>query len=304
MSVLTQRKYLSLSFNSQAIKLELYRLLLLVVGVILGVISFVLFQIPHNISWGGTTGISLIVNHYTGLSHGLGYWLLSSPMIVLGYYTLGGWRFVYKSLLVATLYAILTDLLLAILPTAMSSWPLTDNLMLSTVYGGIIGGISGGLIFLSGTAYPGTSVISRLINKRTGLPISFSYMVIDGSIIAGMGLVFGWEASLYGILMLIIGGMVTDYTMEGPSTTRTVTVVTEHPQAVATSLMATLNKGVSYWEVTGAYSGQTRTMLTTTIFRSQVVDVKDAIVSADSHAFVTIGISHHALGEGFKPLNS
>ncbi len=281
---------------------ELRRTVLMLVGIGLGVISYTLFQFPQHISWGGTTGIALIINYYTNWPPGMIYWVLSIPMVILGYYTLGGWKFVIRAMVVATLYAILIDVALEILPPMFSTWPVTDNLMLNTVYGGIIGGISGGLIYRSGTAYPGTSVLSRIINKHTGLPLSSTYIMIDGGIIACMGFVFGIESALYSMLMLLIGGAAGDFILEGPSTTRTVTIVTNHPQLMSNALMAALKKGVSYWEITGGYTGENHFMVMATISRSQMGEVKDLVAAVDSHAFVTIGISHQAMGHGFSPL--
>lgn len=270
-------------------------------GMVVGILGFTLFQQPSSISWGGAGAISLMLNHYLGLTFRTGYWLVALPMLMLGFFTLGRWQFVAKSIFLVIVWGPLTDLAINFFATTGIT-PISTNILLNAIFGGILGGISGGLLYSAGVVFPGTGVLSRTIQLKTGLPIGTVYLMIDGIVLFLMGLTFGWENGLVGALMLIIGGQVTDYVMEGPSTARTVSVVTNRPQKVANALMSALEKGVSYWEVTGGYSGEKHYMVTSTIMRSQMGQVKAVVHSADPDAFVTIGMTHKALGAGFVPL--
>ena len=145
-------------------------------------------------------------------------------------------------------------------------------------------------------------MLARVVQLKTGWPLSQIYLMDDGIIIIMLGVVFGWENALYALLMLFINGMASDYLLEGASTTRTATIVTNRPQEVTEALLNTLKRGVTSWEVTGGYTGQKRHMLMCTMSRAQMNDVKTAVADADPEAFVTIGVSHFALGAGFSPL--
>ena len=74
--------------------------LLLSVGATLAAFGYVMFQVPHNIVAGGLSGISLVINHFTGWPMGLMYWLMNTPLLILGYYNLGRWRFVLRNIFV------------------------------------------------------------------------------------------------------------------------------------------------------------------------------------------------------------
>ena len=276
--------------------------LLLVVGATLGAFGYVLFQLPNNIVAGGLSGIGVIIYHYTGFPAGTFYWIANLPMLILGFYYLGRWKFVFRTLVAATIFAVSIDLFSIYLPQIMTQYPLTDDLLLSSVYAGIIGGISAGLVYRSGSTFGGTAIVGRLIQQRTGLPLSQAYFFTDGIIIAVAGIVFGWEIALYGFLVLFLNGLASDYTLEGPSSTRTATIITNHPEAMAEALIETVHRGVSYWEVTGGYTGQKRYLVTCTVYRPQVNEVKETVAAVDPEAFLTIGISHQALGKGFAPL--
>ena len=286
-----------------AVGQETPRAVLLVCGTFLLAAEYVLFQVPFNIVAGGLSGLALIINLFTDWPIGIMYWAMNIPMFVLGFLYLGRWPFLIRTLIAVSIFSFLIDWLQLVLPPLLTPYPLTDNLLLATVYGGIVGGIGSGLLYRAGGTIGGTSIIGRILQNKTGLPLSQTYFFADGIIILLAGIVFGWELALYGLLMMFISGLASDYTLEGPSTTRVATVITNSPQAVSNALISELGRGVSYWEITGAYTGQQRYMLTSTVSRPQVSQVRQVISNVDPDAFVTISMGHNALGEGFARLN-
>jgi uncharacterized membrane-anchored protein YitT (DUF2179 family) len=284
------------------VKNELKRLPLLLVGTIIAAFGFAVFLAPHNLAAGGIAGISLIINNYTGWPIGTLYLLLNLPLLALGFRELGRWPFVLRTLLAAVFFALFTDLFGWLMPQIIDPFPPTDDLLLSSFYGGLTGGFGAGLLFRTGSTMGGTGIIGRLIQKRTGLPLSQSFIYTDGLILLAMGLVFGWPITLYGLLILIINGLTADFALEGASITRVATIITNHPQEMSSALIGGLGRGVSYWPITGGYTGHTRYMVTCTIYRSQMRDVQDVVAGVDPQAFVTISVGHRAMGEGFIPL--
>ncbi|MCP5097923.1 MAG: YitT family protein [Chloroflexi bacterium] len=276
--------------------------ILMLIGVTLVSLGYVIFQVPHNISAGGLTGLGIIVHHFTGWPVGLLFWILNLPLLLLGFFKLGRWGFLIKTLVGATIFSILTDIFVIFLPHWLPQFPLTDDLLLNTIYGGIVGGIGGGFIYRAGGTMGGTGIIGRVIQNKTGKPLSQVYFYTDGIIITLGGLVFGWEIALYGFLMLFLNGLASDYTLEGPSSTRTATIITNQPQAVVNALIDTLHRGVSFWEITGGYTGQTHYLVYCTVSRPQVNALKQIVAAVDADAFITIGMSHDALGSDFVPL--
>lgn len=281
---------------------EIPRAILLVFGTFLLAAGYVLFQVPFNIVAGGLSGLALIINSFTDWPIGIMYWAMNIPMFLLGFLYLGRWPFLIRTLIAVTIFSFLIDWLQLVLPPLITPYPLTDNLLLATVYGGIVGGIGSGLLYRAGGTIGGTSIIGRILQNKTGMPLSQTYFFADGIIILLAGIVFGWELALYGLLMMFVGGLASDYTLEGPSTTRVATVITNSPQEVSNALISELGRGVSYWEITGAYTGKQRYMLTSTVSRPQVSQVRQVISNVDPDAFVTISMGHNALGEGFARL--
>jgi uncharacterized membrane-anchored protein YitT (DUF2179 family) len=243
-----------------------------------------------------------LLNHVSGLPVGVIFFLLNVPILVLGYYYLGGWRFLVYTLLAVTLFSITTDLLLARLPHIIEPYPLTSDMFLSAVYAGLLGGVGSGLVFRGGGTPGGTNTLGRLIQRKTGLPLSQSYLYVDGTIVLLAVVVFGWEIALHGLMVVFFAGLASEFTMEGPSMVRTLTIVTDHPDEMTHALVSTLHQNVSRWTITDSDSGQQHTMLHCTIYRSQVNDAKHVLAKTDPTAFVTIGDGHQALGGKFQPL--
>ena len=283
---------------------EISRTLLIIVGVTISTLAYTIFQVPYNIAAGGVSGIGIIVNHFTGWPIGVFYLVVNVPLLVLGFFQLGRWRFLINTVIAVLIFSTMTEVFLTYLPVYFDAWPITDNILLSAIYGGIVGGIGGGLIYRAGASMGGTGIIGRVLQMHTGMPLSQVYLWTDGTIVLVAGLVFGWETALYAMLTLFLGGLATDYVLEGPSAVRTATIITEsqHREKMASALIDGLGRGVSHWEITGGYTGQQRTMLLCTIYRPQVNDVKRIVANVDSKAFVIIGDAHQALGFGFVPL--
>lgn len=282
--------------------LALLNFLLLVIGIGLAAFGYAVFLVPFDVSAGGLGGVSLIVNQYTGLSIGLLYALLNIPLLILGFFELGRWRFLLRTLVAIAIFSALTDIFILYFPLYVETFPLTDDLLLNTIYGGIVGGIGGGLIYRAGATSGGTSILGRVIQIRTGVPLSQVYLWTDGIIVISMGLVFGWEVALYSMLALFLNGLASDYTLEGPSSIRIATIITTLPDEMSKALMDGLDRGVSRWEIRGGYTGETRHIVLCTIFRPQVNDLKRIVAAVDDGAFVIIGEGHQALGSGFVPL--
>lgn len=286
----------------RAIKQEIRTLVFLTVGTLIAALGYSLFQVPYNLAAGGISGISIIINYFSGWPIGTMVLFMNVPLLILGYFYLGRWAFVFRTMLAVFIFSVATDLFLAYMPGMLPKHPLTDDVLLSAVYGGLVGGVGGGLVYRAGSTIGGTGIIGRIIQQKTGIPLSQIYLYTDGVIVLTAGAVFGWEVALYALLTLFLGGIASDYTLEGPSSVRTATVITNRGEELSKALMAGLGRGVSQWQITGGYTGQPHTMITCTIYRPQVNELKRIVAQVDPHAFITIGVAHQALGSGFAPL--
>ena len=281
---------------------ELRRLLLVLIGAGISALGFSLFQVPYNIAAGGVSGIAILINHFTGWPIAAMYLAMNVPLFVVGFIFLGRWRFLINTALSVVIFSFGIGWFSQVLPTYLATWPITDNILLSAIYAGLVGGIGGGLVYWAGATLGGTAIIGRVIQVKTGLALSQIYLFVDGAIVLAAGVVFGWETALYAMLTLLLSGIATDYVLEGPSRTRTATIITSNPQPIIAALIEELGRGVSHWDATGGFTGTPRTVVLCTIYRPQVNDIKRIVARLDPDAFVTIGMTQQALGKGFSEL--
>jgi uncharacterized membrane-anchored protein YitT (DUF2179 family) len=137
---------------------------LLTIGAVILAVNFDLFLAPFNIAPGGVSGSAIIIHKFTGWPKGLTMLILTLPMLVIGFFYLGRFRFLIRAFYVTVVYSMGVDALVNFLPAGV-----TKDLLLNALYGGIVGGIGIGLIYRGGTTPAGTSVISRVIQTKGGM---------------------------------------------------------------------------------------------------------------------------------------
>ncbi len=266
--------------------------LLLTLGAVVMIVNFNLFIAPGNVAPGGVSGLALILNEYTGIPNGTGMLLLSLPLVVVGFWQLGRFRFLVRTAYVTLFYTIGVDLTAPFFPAQ----GIVDDLLLTALFGGILGGIGYGIVVRGRGMVSGTGIISRVVQLRTGIPLSQLYIMIDGVVILALGFVFGWPNALYAMIMLFVWGLATDYVLEGPSVIRTVFIITDSPDEIGAILMSRLGVGVTRWTGEGMYTGEERAVLFCTVTRPDVEVMQSAVQEIDPNAFVVVGHGHRAKG--------
>lgn len=271
-------------------------------GCVIWALSYALFQAPFNLSTGGVSGLAIIFKHYTGFPLGTFFLLANIPLLILGYFQLDRLRFLISTLWAVVVFSFTTDFFVANLPSMMERFPVSDDLLLNAIYGGVLAGVGTGIIYRAGGTFGGTTIIARIVNKKTGFPISQCFMYTDFSVIVGAGIVFNWEVALLSILVLVISGITSDIILEGISYVRTAVIVTENPYDVSRALMESMGRGVTLWNATGGYSGQAKHMIYCTVRRSEIQELKRLMTTVDPKAFFVIGVAQQAFGQGFTRL--
>ncbi|MEP0805245.1 MAG: YitT family protein [Chloroflexota bacterium] len=283
---------------------------LIVVAALLQAVSLRLFFIPAQLASGGVSGISQLINHFTGWPIGLMILIGNIPLFLLGWRFLGGFRFALRTATAIVAYSLATDLLLKtplFAPNGAGSALIRDlqgDIFLNSLYGAIVSGVGYGLVYRARGSSGGSDILARILNHWRGIPMTQSYLMVDTAVILGAGFVFGWKEALYAMIALYVSGLVAETTLEGGGTVRTAMIVTSKPREVAQRILDDLLRGVTVLEGTGAYTGAERPVLYVVITRSEVVTLKAIVHEVDPRAFMVIGYAHEALGEGFRPLKT
>ncbi len=281
--------------------------LLIILASLIQAASLWIFFVPANLASGGVSGIAQLINHFTDWPIGLMVLIGNVPLFLLGWRFLGGRRFAMRTAAAIITYSLLTDLLMKIPAFVHYSDILTNDLkgdiFLNSLYGAIISGIGFGLVYRARGTSGGSDILARILNKWRGVSMTQSYLMVDTAVILSAGFIFGWKAALYAMITLYVSGLVSETVLEGGGTVRTAMIITNKPEEVSARVIENLERGVTYLEGRGAYTGNSRPVLYCVVSRSEVSTLKTIVHEIDPDAFMVIGVAHEALGEGFMPLS-
>ena len=277
-------------------KLNIVDVFILILGCILMGVSINMFFDPHNIAPGGLTGVSILVSTLTGIP----IWLINIsvdiPLFLLAY------RILNKNDSIKTILGI-TFLTLSLKFTeSLSNIYITDDVLLSTISGAIIMGVSLGLIFRINGSTGGTDLIGLLANKffpSISIPMLMGFA--DALVVLFSGIVSrNIEIALYSAIALYIIVKVSDIIDEGINTSSSFTIISDKYKEIGKYINEQLERGATILKGQGFYTNNEKNVLLVVVSKKEVVTLKRIVKSIDPNAFIIISETFETLGEGFK----
>ncbi len=264
-------------------------------GVFLGSVVMALglnlFLIPNRIAAGGVSGLGIILFHQFNIPVGVTIFASNVPLFLTAWKLLG-FKFVFRSFFGTIFLSVLVEL--------FSSVPvLTTDLLLATIYGGIVLGIGLGIVFRSGSSTGGTALASKLLNYFLGFSVGQGLLGIDFIIIALAGIVFSAELAMYALISLFVTSKVIDFVQEGLSFAKACLVISNKGPEIARSILSDLDRGVTYLKGQGGFTGRDKEVLLCVVSQAEVTRLKRIVWDIDPESFVIVSNVHEVLGEGF-----
>ncbi len=272
--------------------------LLILLGSTLQAISLRVFLIPAKLASGGVSGLSQIINHFTGWPIGLMVLIGNIPLFILGWRFLGGPRFAARTAFSILTFSILIDVPLFFLPTN----GITGDIVLNALYGGVTSGIGFGLVYRGRGTSGGSDILARILSSWRGIPVTQSYLITDAVIIFLAGISFSWENALYALVMLYVSGIAAESISQGSNILRTGLIITALPDPIKNGIFTRLGRGVTIMDGRGGYSGEEKSILLCVVTRAEIPHLKALTRELDPKAFLIIGQAHEVRGEGFLPI--
>ena len=264
-------------------------------GSVLTALALTVFLIPNRIAAGGVSGLATVVYYLTNFPVGIMMLIFNIPIFFLGVRVLGasfGARTIY-GMIVLSLF---TDLLQPLVA------PLTNDLLLATIYGGALAGLGLGIVFNSRGTTGGTDMVARLINHYTSFSIGQGLLLADGFVVLLAGVFFNAEVALYAAITILISSKTIDLVQEGFDFAKAVLIISSESERVKAEVINVLDRGLTVLKGYGGYTGDDKNVLLCIISRSEVVKLKRLVYQVDPDAFMIITNVHEALGEGFKEI--
>ena len=277
--------------NRKKIRSTLFRYLMITLGVIIDGAALELFLVPNSVLDGGLTGIALMIQYQTGWMLGVIALLLNVPFIVVG------WKAVGPRFSIAYAYAML-------LFTAVTAYlhhfsAITDNEMLSVVFGGMLLGVGVGLVLKGGACIDGTELMALLISRHSSISVGQIILVFNLIIFTVAGFLFGPDRALLSLLTYIIASKVIDYVEQGFNQAKQAIIICNDAAPIATEIYHSLGRTMTILDARGMVSGK-KDMMYCVLTRLELTDLKDIVDKYDGSAFITISDVSEIIGNHIK----
>lgn len=253
-----------------------------------------LFLDPNNLAPGGVTGIAIILNRLFSVSTGTMIFLLNIPIMLLGFWKLGG------KLIVSTLYCIalasfLTDML-------GGDGAITEEPLLAALAGAVLVAVGMGSVFKAGSTTGGTDIIIKVLRlKMPHIKTGALYLILDAIVVTVSAFVFkDIDRALYAGIAVFVASFVLDIVLYGRDGAKLIYIISDKSEQITQRLLAELEIGVTYINGKGAYSGKDKQVIMCVMRKQLAPRTEDIIKEEDPEAFMIVSSATEIFGEGYK----
>jgi uncharacterized membrane-anchored protein YitT (DUF2179 family) len=279
------------------------------IGCIIFAVAYAWFLIPFKVAPGGVGGIATVLFHLFKFPAGISMIVINVPLFILAWFFLGkqfGFRSFIGMMLGSFFIDIFSPQMLYKCPLFKDMinttyWAFTDNILLASIAGSVLLGISLGIIFRFRGSTGGTDIPVAILKQYTGASIGTGYWVIESLIIFGIGIAFkDLNLIIWGYLNLFITTQIVDIAAEGLPYVKGVYIASSNEDKIKERLMKELDRGVTIFHAEGGYTGKPQNILFCAINRRQVAQLRRIVKEEDRNAFIILMDVHDVMGDGFK----
>ncbi len=277
--------------NASVLKSYLIKFLFLTIGPLVAAVGLEGFLIPNSMIDGGIIGISIMASYVTKVNLGIYILALNFPFLFMAYKKMGA-MFVIQTAYATSVLSLGVNL--------MHYHQATNDLLLATIFGGIILGIGVGLVLRNSAAMDGTEILALRINKKLGFSVGEIIMFFNIFIYTAAGFLYGVDRAMYSILAYFIAYKMIDVVVEGVADAKSVNIVSDKSKAIGDALINTMGLGVTYIKAKGGYSGAEKNITYCVVSRLELAQLKQTVHSIDKSAFISVVNVHEVEGTRIK----
>jgi uncharacterized membrane-anchored protein YitT (DUF2179 family) len=233
---------------------------------------------------GGATGLTVLIQRVGEmyLHVKLPYTVINLVLNALPIYV--GFRFIGKKF---TAYSCLMILLTNLFTDIMPGFTITYDILLISIFGGMINGFAISLCLMVEATSGGTDFISEYLSMRRGIDAWNTSLVITVFILAAAGLIFGWDKALYSIIFQFLSTQVI-HIFYKKYRKETLLVVTNQAEPVCKAIFAITNHGATVIPASGAYAHAQRDVVYSVISSTDTAKTVNRVRQVDPMAFVNV----------------
>lgn len=275
-------------------KKSLADILVYIIGSFLFSISINSFSAPNNITAGGFTGIGIMANYLFSIPIGTLTFILNIPLFIWGYKQ-RGWHFIMRTFAATFISAAVIDISAKFLPVY------NGDLMLASIFAGVLSGAGLGCIFLFGGTTGGTDLAASLISYYfRRLSLGKLIMFIDWIIILLSAIVYrNIETPMYAAIVAFLSTKIIDAVLYGQSE-KMLLIISPEYRKITDMLLFKADRGVTLLHAQGGYTGSSIKAVICAVERSEAYKIYTLIHEIDNDAFVVTLDTSEISGNGFN----
>ena len=264
---------------------------IITIGTLIAAFAIDTLLIPNTILDGGVTGISMVISKLSGISLSILVLIINIPFVLIGYKHLG------KYFLARTIYGMIFFSLFIKLLEIIE--PITNEMLLATVFGGALLGIGVGLVIRFGGCVDGTESVALVLTKKLNLSVGQIILVFNLIIYTVAAFLFGIDRALYSILTYFITFKMIDLVSTGLEQTKSAIIITDKGKELAREIYNKLGRTTTMMEGKGLLSGD-KEILYCVLTRIEIYELKKIVSEMDESAFISIGEVTDIIGNHIK----
>lgn len=269
-------------------------ILLVLVGNVLMSIGVGAFILPAGLMIGGATGIGLIISHYWGIPVSSLVAVYNAVMFLIGAVFLGK-HFAATTLISSFLFPFLLGQIEAVVQS-----PLTSDLLLSVILGGVLSGLGIGIVIRAGSSTGGNDIPMLLLNKKLGVPISAAMYSLDFIILCLQLPYSSLEIALYSIVLIATYSIMADKASTLGKGRVQVRIISSEHKKISRAIQEQIDRGVTLYRIEGGYTSQESCEVMTVVSGRELNRLNRLIMEIDPQAFIMIAHINEVRGRGFS----
>lgn len=275
-------------------KEKLSKIFLIIFGITLNVIGINAFLTPANLLSNGLAGIVVIVDYIYEINQGLLILIINLPIFVYSR------RYVDKEFFFSSLINMFIYSFLMGVTQNLHKYININDIMVQSIFGGILVGAGMGLIFKANSSVGGLDIITAIIKIKYDIPIGTAFLLINTVIVCIGGILFGARLAMYTIISMYVTSVALEVVKDCFNKQKSILLISDKYEEIAKHIMVNMNRGVTYLEAEGAYTNNKKKLIYCIVSSNQVVKIKELIYKIDKNAFISINNVDEVRGNGFK----
>lgn len=254
-----------------------------------------LFVEPNNIASGGVTGIAIILNKAVGGSTGIWFFVINIPILLIGMWKFG-FKFLMSTVYCTTIISVFTDLL------SRYGSPLTNDVLVATIAGGMLTAIGMGGVFKAGATTGGMDIVVKLCKlKFPYMKTGSLFLIMDFLVVLASAFVFqDIDRAFYSAMEVFVTSTLLDLVLYGKDGAKLIYIISDKSEKIAARLLDELNIGVTYMEGQGAYSGKEKKVIMCVTRKQMAPRAEEIVKEEDPNTFMIVSSASEIYGEGYK----